>query len=144
MKRVTRPAIVHEAVVAAVDAKRREVKVKIAHEGSEDCSSCAAAILCHRSKGDFITVPLDTAPPPVPGQRVRIAASAPDHYRAVWLLLALPCLLTVAAIVAAKLCRATDGVAALSGIAAASLTYLTLYLMRRKLSDVRFKLLNIT
>lgn len=146
MKRDTRPAIVHEGVVAAVDATRREVKVRIAHEGSEDCSSCAAAILCHRSKGNLLTLPLESDRSPLPGQRVRIEVSASGHYRVVWLLLVLPCLLTVAAIVAAKICRAADGVAALSGIAAASLIYLTLFLMRRKLADVRFKIteLNIT
>ena len=126
MKKTDLPAIVHDAVVVSADAALHILKVRVLHEGNADCS-------CRRSGTDEIKVYCSEAGNYRPGQQVRIGAAAPTHRRAVGLMLALPCGVTVAAICLAKFAGLSDGMAALSGMAGAAAVYLALYACRRRL-----------
>ena len=142
MKKTDLPAIVHDAVVVSADAALHILKVRVLHEGNADCSGCAAALLCRRSGTDEIKVYCSEAGNYRPGQQVRIGAAAPTHRRAVGLMLALPCGVTVAAICLAKFAGLSDGMAALSGMAGAAAVYLALYACRRRLhTTLCFKIL---
>lgn len=142
MRREALPAIVHEATVVSSDTARGIVTVRVLHSGSADCSGCAAAMLCRR-KGDDILEIRSAGPSAFrPGDRVRIGASAPAHRKAVMLLLVYPCLIAVGALAVVKACGLPDGVAAATCLGAASLVYLTLYLLRRRLRmAVEFEIL---
>lgn len=127
-------AIVHEAVVLRAEPASGTLKVMVADSDAGDCSSCAAAAVCQRGKGGELTVRSDNPERYNPGMKVRIAADSNLHYRAVALMLALPCLMLVLPIVALCIHEQPDWIACLSGIVLCALTFVALRLCRRKLS----------
>lgn len=130
---VTVPSIVHEAVVTAVDSARGVVSVVVVDSGSESCAACAAASLCRHKGAETIQVPSADAASFRPGERVRIAADIMMHRSSVALMLGLPCLMLVLPLVALLVLGFPEWAAFLAGMAGCSVTYLGLYLRRRRL-----------
>lgn len=131
----TVPSIVHEAVVTAVDSVHGIVSVVVTDSGSESCAACAAAFLCRHKGAEAISVPAADAASFRPGERVRIAADSLMHRRSVALMLGLPCLMLLLPLVALILLGLPEWVAFMAGMAGCALTYLCLYLRRRRLGE---------
>lgn len=132
---VTVPSIVHEAVVTAVDSVNGVISVVVADSDSESCAACAAASLCRHRGAEAIKVPAADPASFRPGERVRIAADSMMHRRSVALMLGLPCLMLLLPLVALILLGLPEWAAFLAGMAGCALTYLCLYLRRRRLGE---------
>lgn len=134
MKQSSGFSIIHDAIVTGRDLSDGTVRVRVADSQSGECATCAAAMVCGAGKGSELTVHTPHAAELKPGTRVRIGASPSLHRRAVMLMLALPCLALVAGIFIIDLATGSEGLAALTGVGAAALTYAVLYLCRRHLA----------
>lgn len=128
------PTIVHEGIVTAIDAGRRQVRVALADVGAESCASCAAAMLCKR-KDDAMTLTVMHPERLKPGMRVRVGVDATAHRRAVGLLIALPALMLLLPLCIMLALGMPEWVALVAGLACCALTYGVLWLCRHRLNS---------
>lgn len=132
--------IEHSAVIKRVLPQKFEVEVVIVDNESDACSSCAAAAVCKHSN-HTLRVPVPNPSDFVPGQRVLLQVSEVLHHKAVAMMLVLPCLMLVLPVIALCLLGLPEWIAMLAGVSACFLTYLGMWLYRKRLnSDFYFSI----
>lgn len=123
-----------EHIAMVVSIRPRAISVKLL--SGQDCQGCGVAAICGpKSKELAMELMVDDASAFSVGERVRLVAGERSAWRAIWLGLALPCLLMCAAIAGLLAMGVGQLVAAWSGVAVIAACYAVLYLYRERLVD---------
>ncbi|MBD5200548.1 MAG: SoxR reducing system RseC family protein [Bacteroidales bacterium] len=125
--------ISHRAVVTAVDASAAKVSVSIIDAG--ECDACPAARLCSAANSrDSLTITTQDAASFRPGENVEIRGTEQMHRKAIFLATLFPCIILVAVMAAVFILTGSQGIAAVTGLAAMLLFFLILFLCRNKIA----------
>lgn len=127
--------ITHSGIVMAIDPTHSTLLVSVSHESGQECSSCAAASLCH-SRGALLTVHSDQPTSYHVGETVQIAASGAMHRRSVALMLGVPLLAFLLPMLITLMCGGAPWLALCVALGGCVLAYSILYALRRKIDDV--------
>lgn len=127
-------SITHRATVTEVHSGHSATVRLAGVSDASDCSGCRLSVMCTRTSAYTLPVEVPAALRVAPGTQVEIESPAVLTRRAVALLLILPLALLTGAMALAWLAGASEGMAALAGLAAMTVTFCILYLLRRRIS----------
>ena len=134
-------AIIHEGVVREVYPDQGKVLVHVGGR-SDSCGSCAAAMLCGASNDRPVMARMEQGQTPFVGSTIRVGASPALHLRSVILMLVLPWLMLIAGSIPVFLLGGGPLWAAVSGVSMMGLTYLVLWIMRKRLHTELFTVID--
>ncbi len=126
--------IMHIATVTAVSNDSVTVSVG---DGSENCSGCAAKLLCKPvdENAPVLVIPSAAASTYTEGQRVRITLDNSKQWSATLVALVLPCVALGCGVAAASAAGLNQGLSALAGLATTGLYFGILYMIRSKVQQ---------
>lgn len=121
----------HKGIVTAVGRD----SITVAVSPGSRCDGCGIALVCS-SKGDRVVMDVPVGDPGRyhAGQEVELIASSDAEWRALWLGMALPCLLLLCSVMGLLWLGAGPSVSAVSGMVVIAIYYLILYIFRKKVS----------
>lgn len=125
-------SIEHDGVVVGVESVNDLVHVRTSDK--EECSSCAASVLCSGSGKDTIAVRTPHAGDFHTGDLVTISGTEQMHRKAIMLATVLPCIALIAVMVGVYIASGNQLAAVLSGLGATVIFYAVLYLCRYKIA----------
>jgi len=123
----------HSGVVTKITAEDIEVEIL----SSASCGSCSIKSACGMSemKEKLITIPRSEGKEFVVGQHVKVSMTARQGGRAAVYAYLTPALLMIFTILIISRFALADWIAAVSGIGAAAVYYVVLFLFRRKIRE---------
>lgn len=123
-----------EHIAMVVGIRPRAISVRLLSQ--QDCQGCSVAAFCSpKSNKTVMEIMVDDASAFSVGEQVRLVAGERSTWRAIWLGLALPCLLMCAAISGLLAMGVGQLIAAWSGLAVIAASYAVIYLYRKPLVD---------
>lgn len=123
-----------EHIAMVVSIRPCAISVKLL--SGQDCQGCGVAAFCGpKSEKMVMELMVDDVSAFSVGERVRLVAGERSTWRAIWLGLALPCLLMCAAVAGLLAIGIGQLIAAWSGVAVIAACYAVLYLYRERLVD---------
>lgn len=123
--------LTHNGIVLSVNGNSLTVRIT----DMDGCNTCAARVLCHTADSDDgkIKVTTDTPARYNPGDKVTVTISGKAQSAAIWLSIAIPCIILLVVTGVVFVYGSSQGWAALAGIGAVAIYYLSLYLSRKHL-----------
>ncbi|MCM1517970.1 MAG: SoxR reducing system RseC family protein [Pseudoflavonifractor sp.] len=121
--------ITHNGIILSVNGN--EITVRITD--TDSCNTCAARVLCHSTDNGKIKITTDMPRHYNVGDKVTVGISDTAQAAAIWLSIAIPCIILLVVTGVVFIYGSSQGWAALAGIGAVAIYYMSLYIYRQRL-----------